>query len=90
MSLSERVKRAAGFDQWAVAKAGIEQMRQGVATDSAYIRGAREEWKRMLPMIDSMTEIVEYFFGLTSHECTDQELEMREKLEEALAEMEKK
>lgn len=79
----ERVK----FDQAKAAMNGIEQMNLGVATDSAYIRGAREENKYLLPIIETLVRALEAseaalkfyadsnnyrYFPATSHpECMD-------------------
>lgn len=94
MSLSERVKRAAEFSDKAREHihTAYEKDRHRLLAKNGiglFTCGAAQESERIRPMIESMTEIVDYFFWLTSHEHTDQELELREKLEEALAEMEK-
>ncbi len=54
-------KRGIRFDEAAVANEAIEQMKLGVAVDSAYIRGAREQFERDRKEIERLREALEYF-----------------------------
>ncbi len=94
MSLSERVKRVTEFSDKArqnIQRSYEKDRHRFLAKNGIglFTCGAAQESERIQPMIESMAEIVDYFFWLTSHEQTEQELELREKLEDALAEMEK-
>lgn len=58
-TMLQRIRERAAFDQAKVSLNAIEQMKMGVAIDSAYIRGAREENGYLLPLIDALIQALE-------------------------------